>query len=276
MVAQKWAIVTGANRGLGYEVCKKLVEAGRPVILTTRDKDNGSKAAKQLLEDYPKAKVEVLPLDTSDSASIAAFAATIGEQYSGQVDLLVNNAGIAIWGKFDAGPHELTTLTNVDGPIDLTLALLPHMAPGGRVVMVSSALGALGCLTPDYAEPISSAATLGEVKAAAHRFDPDSPLAKASFAPSYCVSKAALNRSVQLLAAGDLLKDKGVSVVAVCPGWCRTDMGSGAEVEGHSPPRTAEQGAASILMAASPGVAENGSFTFDGEARDWVTAPSFG
>jgi NAD(P)-dependent dehydrogenase (short-subunit alcohol dehydrogenase family) len=82
-------------------------------------------------------------------------------------------------------------------------------------------------------------------------------------------------RVTQLLAADEALRARGISVVAVCPGWCATDMGNSADVPGGAaPPRSAGQGADSILLAADADAVANGSFTRDGETEEWGDAPA--
>ncbi|KIZ07188.1 hypothetical protein MNEG_0762 [Monoraphidium neglectum] len=275
MVASpKWALVTGANRGLGFDAAKQLLASGRPVIITSRNEAAGAKAAQALSDAAaPGARVELLQLEASSPDSIKALAAQVQAKYEGQIDLLINNAGIVGDGTSPAN-HEAILKTNVDGAIDITLALLPHLAPGARVVQVASQMGMLGMIGPAYAASIKGAATLDDVRAAAHRFDSDDLSKGNPIAPSYSVSKAALIRATQLLAESPDFKSKDASVVAVCPGWCATDMGNGSgDKVGIKPPRTSEQGANSIVLAAGDKV-PNGSFSFDGELLDWTSKPA--
>ncbi|KIZ00998.1 Short-chain dehydrogenase/reductase 2 [Monoraphidium neglectum] len=188
----KWAIVTGANRGLGYDVAKQLAASGRSVIITSRDKAAGAAAAQALSEAAaPGARVVVLQLEASSPDSIRALAAEVQAEYEGQVDLLINNAGVVV-ADISAADHEATLKTNLDGAIDITLALLPHLAQGARVVQVASQMGMLGMVGPGYRESIKAAATLDDVRAAAHRFDAEDLAQSHPIGPSYAVSKAAL------------------------------------------------------------------------------------
>lgn len=179
------ALVTGASRGLGREVARRLVEEGYTVLAGVRDP-----AAMK-----PLAGVEVLPLDVSDPASIQTATASI-QARQGRLDVLVNNAGILLDRTGDAlaiepGLLQQTLETNTFGPLRLIQALAPLMAKGGRIVNVSSGGGQLS-----------------------------SP---AAWSPAYCISKTALNAvTVQLAVA---MKHRGIAVNAVCPGWVRTDMG---------------------------------------------------
>lgn len=268
-MAGKWALVTGGNRGLGLAVSKELAARGKSVVLTARDAAAGQKAAeavRALAKDG--AEVEALELDASDAASRARLASAVAARFDRSIDLLIVNAGVLHKAWSPQGFAE-STAVNFRGAIDTALALGPHLAEGALVIFVSSTLGQLSNLTPDYAGPITAAKSLEELRAAAARFDPASPMpSHNTFSPDYSVSKAALNRGVQLLAADGALRPPAAAVAAVCPGWCRTDMGTAAA------DRSAEQGAASILApwerAVKDGAsAVNGTFTRDGEVIDW-------
>jgi len=179
------ALVTGASRGLGREVARRLVAEGFTVLAGFRNP-----AGLQPLPD-----VEVLPLDVSDPASITAAAASIRARH-GRLDVLVNNAGILLDPTGDALALEVGLLhrtleTNTVGPLRLVQALAPLMHKGGRIVNVSSGGGQLSV--------------------------------PSTWAPAYCISKTTLNAvTVQLAEA---LRPRGIAVNAVCPGWVRTDMG---------------------------------------------------
>ena len=178
-------LVTGASRGLGREVARRLVTEGFTVLAGVRNP-----AGLQPLPD-----VEVLPLDVSDPASITAAAASIRARH-GRLDVLVNSAGVLLDATGDAMALEVGLLyrtleTNTVGPLRLVQALAPLMPKGGRIVNVSSGGGQLSV--------------------------------PSTWAPAYCISKTALNAvTVQLAEA---LRPRGIAVNAVCPGWVRTDMG---------------------------------------------------
>jgi NAD(P)-dependent dehydrogenase (short-subunit alcohol dehydrogenase family) len=179
------ALVTGASRGLGREVARRLAEEGYTVLAGVRS------PAK--MEPLPG--VEVLPLDVSDPASITAAAAIVKTRHS-RLDVLVNNAGIMLDRMGDALALEADLLhrtleTNAIGPLRLTQALAPVLSAGGRVVNVSSGGGQLSV--------------------------------PSTWSPAYCISKTTLNAiTVQLAEA---LKPRGIAVNAVCPGWVRTELG---------------------------------------------------
>ncbi|MBI1751362.1 MAG: SDR family NAD(P)-dependent oxidoreductase [Acidobacteria bacterium] len=184
-MAAPTVLITGASRGLGREVARRLVEEGFTVLAGVRDPGT--------MKPLPGA--EVLPLDVCDPASIAAAGASIRARH-GRLNMLVNNAGILLDSSEDALALDPVVLrrtleTNALGPLALTQALAPLLVKGSRVVNVSSGGGQLS--------------------------------APSNWAPAYCISKTALNAiTVQLAAA---LKPRGIAVNAVCPGWVRTDMG---------------------------------------------------
>ena len=179
------ALVTGASRGLGREVARRLAEAGYTVLGGVRDPSRMK----------PLPGVEVLSLDVADEAAIRAAAAQVKARH-GRLDVLVNNAGIMLDRMHDVLVLEPDTLrltleTNTFGPLWLAQALAPLMPRGGRVVNVSSGGGQLSV--------------------------------PSTWAPAYCISKTALNAiTVQLAEA---LRPRGIAVNAVCPGWVRTDLG---------------------------------------------------
>ncbi|HEX8778273.1 MAG TPA: SDR family NAD(P)-dependent oxidoreductase [Rhodanobacter sp.] len=225
------ALVSGANRGLGFEVARQLAARGYSVLLGARDLVKGRQAAKQIDGD-----VTAVPLDVTDARQIAELAAWI-EREHGRLDVLVNNAG----GHADSGaraesaaPDEVRAAleTNLLGAWQLCSALLPLMRRHryGRIVNVTS--GCAGSMAPD---------AIGY--------------------PAYRVSKAALNAYTRALAAE--LAGSGILVNAVCPGWVATGLGG----PGGGP---VERGAAGIVAAAclpEPGV--NGALLRDGQRIAW-------
>lgn len=267
MASARYALVTGGNRGIGLEVCKQLVARGKPVLLTCRNSAQGKDAADRLVAATPTAVVKCLDLDTSDSSSIERLAALVASDYDQQIDLLVNNAGILIGKTWDQQAYDSTVAVNTKGPIELSQALLPHLATDALIVMVSSGLGRLENLTADYQDAIQAAVSLEALQAIP--FNPDSPMgtaapAQGAFAPTYSVAKALLNKAVQLLVQDGAFKARGIRVVSTCPGWCRTDMGTAAA------DRSAEQGGSSVLWPAwNWSSSLQASFTRDGEAMPW-------
>jgi len=187
------ALVTGANRGIGFEVSRQLAKAEMRVIIAVRDPNKGEAAARKLADDG--LNVEPLELDVTDGARIEALRAPLS-----RVDVLVNNAGIDYDSDQTALSADLDRVrrifeTNLFGAWATAQAVAPGMRERGwgRIVNVSSGAGSL--------------TSMGRGT------------------PGYSASKAALNALTRLLAAE--LAGSGVLVNSVCPGWVATDMGGG-------------------------------------------------
>ena len=141
---QRIAVVTGANKGIGYEIAKQLLTTCTVVVLACRNKELGEAAVKQLAS--PKARF--MQCDISDAASIAAFADTFSAEV-GALDVLVNNAAIAFKGA-DPTPFEgqtgPTLRTNYKGTVALTERMLPllEQSSNGHLVNIASMAGRLG------------------------------------------------------------------------------------------------------------------------------------
>ncbi len=257
--ADRTALVTGASRGLGRETCRQLLRGGLRVIAATRDEAGG--AAVRALAG-PGYALEHALLDVEDPASVAALAARL-EADERRIDVLINNAGIALDG-FDAEVARRTVDVNFTGALRVTDAVLPRMARGGVVVMVSSGGGELHGLGPAVkerlGEPVLTRAAVidamrafvDDVAAGRHR--------EAGWPTSaYKVSKAGMNALVRALAPD--LEARGIRINAVCPGGVRTDMG------GQHATRSVEDGAASLDWAAERG--PPGGFYRDGRPIAW-------
>jgi NAD(P)-dependent dehydrogenase (short-subunit alcohol dehydrogenase family) len=226
------ALVTGANKGIGFEIARELAEGGCTVWLAGRDLDRVRDAATRLLKAGHK--VDAVALDVTDPVSVEDAAETVRTQ-SGRLDILVNNAGIANESRRSAGsppemikPSELDqdTLrrvyeTNVFGPVTVTQAFLPllRQSPAGRIVNVSSGLGSL----TQRADPANFLATVNVM--------------------GYCSSKTALNAIT--VAFGQELRETSIKVNSADPGYCATDL------NGHSGPRSAAQGAVAAVRLAT-------------------------
>lgn len=209
------ALVTGANRGLGLETSRQLLEKGVLVALAGRDRAALDDAVGRLGVDEQGAMT--VKLDVTDPASIARARSEVLQRF-GRVAILVNNAAILVAEDSDAleisaDDYRRSFDTNVFGVIEVCRVFVPDMARAGygRVVNVSSSAGQLSAMT--------------------------------TYAPAYSMSKAALNAFTRLLAHTH--RDEGVLVNAVDPGWVRTDMG------GPSAPRSPREGADSIVWLAT-------------------------
>lgn len=136
----KVAVVTGANSGIGYETTLELVKKNVEVILACRNEQKAEKAKSGIVAEYPKAQVKIIPLDTSSLRSVNAFVTQFKKLY-GQLDLLINNAGIMMspYANTEDG-FENQLATNYLGHFALTGLLLPLLTstPASRVVTLSS------------------------------------------------------------------------------------------------------------------------------------------
>ena len=257
------AVVTGGNRGIGFEACRQLADAGVRVILAARDDADGLNAASKL--ERNGMDVTFQRLDVSEPESIAAFATQMGEQKS-KIDILVNNAGVSLKG-FNTDVAKQTLAVNYFGAMYLTDALLPLMSPTGRIVMVSSGLGRLSCLSPDrQREFLDPALTRERLVALVDEFfrDVDQGSYRAPGWPksAYSLSKVAMNALTRILAME--LEGSEIKVNAVCPGWVRTKMG------GRFAPRGVAKGADGILWAAMlPDNGPHGAFLRDRKPIPW-------
>lgn len=234
-MAGRVAVVTGANRGIGLAIVRALARSGLRVVLTARDAAKGESARASLGAEG--LEVAFQPLDVRDARQARAAVGWV-ERKLGQLDVLVNNAGVlpdpkgARASTVDPAVLREALETNAIGALAVTQACLPLMRRGGygRIVNVSSELGQL--------------ATMG------------------SGTPAYRVSKAALNAITRTLAAE--LAGTNIKVNAVSPGWVRSDMG------GPSAPRSLEQGAdTAVWLATLPDDGPSGGFFKDRSPIAW-------
>lgn len=223
------ALVTGANRGIGYESCRQLAALGFGVVLTARDEKKGEAAARRL-----GSSVSFQTLDVRDERSVRDAFESVKRQF-GRLDVLVNNAGISKGSKTleDADVEDLKRImeTNFFGPIRVSKTFLPLLrkSDDARIINVSSAMGSLDDLGGGYA--------------------------------AYRLSKAGLNAQTILLA--NELKGSSIKVFAMCPGWVRSDMG------GLFAPRSLEQGADTITWLATTSDARSGAWYRDRREIPW-------
>lgn len=242
METTRIALVTGANKGIGLEVARRLAEAGMVVWLGARDTATGEAAAASLRDTG--GDVRAIRLDLLDPASIEEAAARI-EQRDGRLDILVNNAGISDPGDGTPGKTQMDAVrrifdTNFFGTLAVTQAMLPLLrrSTAARVINQSSDLGSLA-LQGNADWKFAFVKSLG-----------------------YSASKAALNMLTVQLAAE--LKDEGILVNSVNPGATATDIN---QHRGH---QTVEQGAApAVNLALSTMTKTTGGFFGANQIEPW-------
>jgi NAD(P)-dependent dehydrogenase (short-subunit alcohol dehydrogenase family) len=252
------ALVTGSNRGLGFETARQLIAKGYRVFVTAREIEAAAAAARVLGHG-----ASPLALDVTDQASIARAELSLEPEL--ELDVLVNNAGTALDG-FDGDVARTTIETNYRGAVRITDTFAERLGPRANIVMVSSGLGELSAASPELRQRLLAPdLTRRELD---ERIDDFIARARAANGDlggwprnAYRVSKIALNAYTRLLAAS---LPVGQRVNAVCPGWVRTRMG------GTTASRSVEHGAQSIVWAATLGEGgPSGGFFRDGRAISW-------
>ena len=237
------ALVTGATRGIGLETCRQLAEAGVHGRLAGRQAAQAAEAAKRLREDG--LAIEPLTLDVTRPEQIVAAVEEVRSRF-GRLNILVNNAGVL---RDDATlqPSEQTLNcwretfdTNLFAVVEVTQAFLPLLRAAGdaRIVNVSSQLASM-----------------------AWHLDPSSPIYDFKI-PAYDVSKTAVNAWTIHLAHE--LRDTGIKVNAIHPGYVQTDMNAGAGAIG-----VREGARSSVQMALLDADGPTGTFTHLGETLPW-------
>ena len=241
---KKVALITGANKGLGYEMASQLAKSGVTVVLAARDKAKGEAATEKLKKEG--LDVRFLKLDVTNKKDYAEAAAYLEKNF-GKLDILINNAGISADGLAGTSASATTEqslqdtfATNFFAPIALTRALLPLLrkSEAGRIVNMSSILGSQ---------------TL--------HADPNSPIYNFK-SLSYDASKAALNSFTIHLAHE--LKDTKIKVNSAHPGWVKTDMGTDA-----APMELPEGGKTGVALALLDESGPTGGFFHLGQPLPW-------
>ena len=242
---KKTALITGANRGIGFETARQLAQQGIKVLVGARSEENGREAEAKLKAEGFDA--EFVLLDVDDAKTHAAAAKYVEENY-GKLDVLINNAGISLEDTTGAGPQASETSedifrrtfdTNFFNTVALTQKFVPLVkkSDAGRIVFLSSGLASL---------------TLHS--------DPNSPIYNYKL-PAYDISKTALNGYAVHLAHE--LKDTNVKVNTAHPGSVVTDMNPNGDIG-------VEEGAkTSVDLATLAADGYTGKFIHLGEELPW-------
>ena len=236
------ALVTGANKGIGFEIARQLAMKGITVLLGARDEQRGLKAQENLSSLGLEAHFVIL--DVTHPMSIQAAVGRIKDDFR-RLDILVNNAGILIDSQTGVRELSITILqntleTNTFGPLLLSQACIPLMIGNkyGRIVNMSSSMGSF----TDIAGPNSNYTEI--------------------FAPAYRLSKTILNGITVMLAAE--MRGTNILINSACPGWVRTDLG------GSQAPLSPEQGADTpVWLATLPDGGPTGGFFRDRQPIPW-------
>jgi len=230
-MSEKTVLITGANKGIGFEIARQLGKIDFKVFLTARNEARGQQAAEKLKSQNIDAVF--VQLDVTDPSSVDTAFEQVREKCT-RIDVLINNAAINI-GKGDILDMSISTLrqtidTNVYGVIEVTRKFLPLMRKGGRIINVSSDLGSLSQM--------------------------------GSYAPAYSISKTMLNAVTKQFAGA--LEKRGISVNSVHPGWVQTDMG------GSRAPVPVEKGAeTAVWLATEAPQSLTGKFLHDKKEMAW-------
>lgn len=264
----KIAVVTGSNKGIGFAIVRQLAlqypqspaNTGPFLIyLTARDQGRGQqalsdihsdpalKSAKALKQDGGLSEVAFHELDISQTNSIRAFSEHLRKQHPGGIDMVINNAGVAMQG-FDAGIVKQTLEANYFGTLEATQDFLPLIKQGGRLVNVASMAGHLSKYSDSIRQKFLQAKSHDEITALMQGFKKAVAAGKENKegwpSAAYAVSKAGSIGMTRTIAMEAKSKGNNVLINSCCPGYVKTDMtrGGGAKAP--------DQGAQTPVMLA--------------------------
>ncbi|MEJ2543732.1 MAG: SDR family oxidoreductase [Calditrichaceae bacterium] len=228
---KKTVLITGANKGIGFEIARQLGQLDFKVFLTARDETRGQQAEDKLREK--NFDVQFIQMDVTDSDSIKSAYEKIEMQCS-RIDVLINNAAIQLDKNnildMPIAVLQKTIETNVFGVIEIIKKFYPFMNKNGRIINISSQLGSLSRM--------------------------------GSYSPAYSISKTMLNAVTRQFAS--TLNSYGISVNSMHPGWVRTDMG------GNQAPLSVEKGAeTAVWLATEAPHSLTGKFFFEKKEMEW-------
>ncbi|KAI8021666.1 (+)-neomenthol dehydrogenase [Camellia lanceoleosa] len=292
---KRYAIVTGSNKGIGFEICRQLASKGIIVVLTARDEKKGFEALEKLKSDGLSDHVVFCQLDVVDPSSVASLADFIKSKF-GRLDILVNNAGIhgakmdwdslqssegsveevlSSWKKIMTQSYELGNeclQTNYYGTKRMIEALNPllQLSDSPRIVNVSSVAGKLKLMPSEWAKGVLNdveSLTEERIEEVLNEFLKDfkegvlETKGWPTFWSAYAVSKAAINAYTRILAK----KHPTFRINCVCPGWVKTDINN------HIGKLTTEQGAqCPVKLALLPDDGPSGLFFTNNEPSSFV------
>lgn len=256
---QNVALVTGSDRGIGFEVAKQIGQAGFLVILTSPNEAKRKQAAKKLrtlgIQVFDR------PLDLLNDKQIISLRSFVIKTFH-RLDILVNNAGIS----FDLGMSE------VEGKLSRKLKKLPGRKDYGQgpgilgadpdIVRATLEVNTLGALKMCQAFiPLMMKARQGRVINISSTLGQLATMNDEDKVPSYQISKTALNAVTRMLA--DAAKDFNIAVNSVCPGWTRTRLG------GPDAPQTPEEAARDIVWLTKQPPSLTGQFIQHRKIIEW-------
>lgn len=229
----KTVLITGANKGIGYEIAKQLLQKGLHVIISGRDEQRLNEALNILKSKHDN--VSSILMDVGEESSVNQAVHRLSSENI-KIDVLINNAAVSLKSDHSIVEEDFSVVrdtlnVNSYGPLRVTRAFLPLINNPGRIINISSSGGSMS-------QPVGG------------------------WSPAYCVSKTTLNAITRFLALE--LQQRGIVVNSVCPGWVQTDMG------GRSAPRTVDQGAETpVWLATEAPLNITGSFIKDKKVMPW-------
>lgn len=231
-MSSKVILVTGANKGIGFEIVRQLSARGHHVLLAARDPEKGLSAVKQLQAE--KLSASFVPLDITQDASIVEAVQQVKTHFD-KIDVLMNNAAILLKKdqslmNGDWSIIEQTIHADALAQLKVSRAFVPILSNGGKIIMTSSGGGSM-------TDPVGG------------------------WSPAYCISKSLLNAITRHLAYE--LEGRRIAVNAFCPGWVKTDMG------GRSAPRSVAHGAETGVWLATNESNATGKFFRDKKEIPW-------
>ena len=271
------AVVTGANKGVGYFIGLQLAQSGlfSNVILGCRDENRGKEAVESMIqrlnESMCSCNISYESLTIGDIESHKAFVRLMNKKFS-KVDVLVNNAAIAFKAA-DPTPFKdqckPTLAINFHGTVDFTERMMPLIRKGrdARIVNIASMAGSLQQIQSKELRKKfkESSVTTQELKDLVHKFEKDvldgSHLTKGWGRSNYAFSKLAIIAITKVWAREEA--KNGIKVNCCCPGYCNTDMTS------HQGTRSPEHGAKNAVLPATMRDCPTGEYFSDFEVSKW-------